>query len=64
LQVAEHTAHGVPGPDEYAELLDNVIDCVVCHACHDLPDVPKFFAAVFGYMYILTCSWAMAAGWA
>lgn len=50
MQVAEHTGHQVPHADEYAEMLDNVIDCVVCHACHGLDDVPAFFAKVFSYV--------------
>ena len=43
LQVAKAAHHDMPAADQYAELLDNVEDCIVCHACHGLNDVPTPF---------------------
>jgi hypothetical protein len=40
--VAAATGHPVPAdPGRFPTLLDNVIDCTVCHACHQLGDVSR-----------------------
>jgi len=43
LEVSKETGHDVPENERAAELLDNVMDCVVVHACTGLDDTPLAF---------------------
>jgi len=41
--LANITGHSFPPTNSWADLLDNIEDCVISHECHSLPDVPSPF---------------------